>query len=198
MVRNPPAVQETGVWSLGGKIPSRRAWQPTPAFLPGESPWTEEPGGLQSMGWQTVRHTVGQMKTHRGRWRTRIDGRAVWTGRAARCLYRWELWICPMGLGLVGLWGRRGKNSKLTVGTEAWLQWTDGLSWGWGKGGNILGVTPEVDSLSCASGKWHFALQNSALLYHWTCAWNLLDAQCRGKTGAVEAGQAGWDLDDTK
>ena len=25
-------------------------WQPTPVFLPGESPWTEEPGGLQSMG----------------------------------------------------------------------------------------------------------------------------------------------------
>jgi len=27
------------------KIPWRRAWQPTPLFLPGESPWTEEPGG---------------------------------------------------------------------------------------------------------------------------------------------------------
>ena len=25
-------------------------WLPTPVFLPGESPWTEEPGGLQSMG----------------------------------------------------------------------------------------------------------------------------------------------------
>ena len=29
-----------------GKIPQRRAWQPTAGFLPGESPWTEEPGGL--------------------------------------------------------------------------------------------------------------------------------------------------------
>ena len=29
-----------------GKISCRRAWQPTPVFLPGESPWTEEPGGL--------------------------------------------------------------------------------------------------------------------------------------------------------
>ena len=27
-----------------GKIPWRRAWQPAPAFLPGESPWTDEPG----------------------------------------------------------------------------------------------------------------------------------------------------------
>ena len=31
------------------KISWRRAW-PTPVFLPGESPWTEEPGGPQSMG----------------------------------------------------------------------------------------------------------------------------------------------------
>ena len=29
-----------------GKIPWRRAWQPTPGFLPGESPWMEEPKGL--------------------------------------------------------------------------------------------------------------------------------------------------------
>ena len=28
------------------KIPWRRAWQPTPVFLPGESPWTKKPGGL--------------------------------------------------------------------------------------------------------------------------------------------------------
>ena len=30
-------------------------WQPTPVLLPGESPRTEEPGGLQSMRWQRVR-----------------------------------------------------------------------------------------------------------------------------------------------
>ena len=32
----------------------RRAWQPTPVFLPGESPGTEEPGGLRSTGSQRV------------------------------------------------------------------------------------------------------------------------------------------------
>ena len=32
------------------KIPWRRAWQHTPVFLPGESPWPEETGGLQLMG----------------------------------------------------------------------------------------------------------------------------------------------------
>ena len=39
-----------------GKIPCRKKWQPTPVFLPGESPWTEEPGELQSMGLKRVRH----------------------------------------------------------------------------------------------------------------------------------------------
>ena len=38
------------------KIPWRRKWQPTPVFLPGEIPWTEEPGGLQSMGLHRVGH----------------------------------------------------------------------------------------------------------------------------------------------
>ena len=39
-----------------GKIPWRRAWQPTPVFLPGEFPWTEELGRLKSMGSQRVGH----------------------------------------------------------------------------------------------------------------------------------------------
>ena len=36
--------------------PLEEAWQPTPVFLPGESLWTEVPGGLQSMGPQRVEH----------------------------------------------------------------------------------------------------------------------------------------------
>ena len=44
-----------------GKIPWRRAWQPTSVFLPGESPWTEEPGGLQPMGSQSVGHGRGDL-----------------------------------------------------------------------------------------------------------------------------------------
>ena len=35
-----------------GKIPWSRPWQPTPVFLPVESPRTQEPGGLQSMGFR--------------------------------------------------------------------------------------------------------------------------------------------------
>ena len=39
-----------------GKIPWRRAWEPTSAFVTGEFAWTEESGGLQSMGSQRVGH----------------------------------------------------------------------------------------------------------------------------------------------
>ena len=56
MVKNPPAMQETWVHSLGWEIPWRKAWQPTPVFLPRESPWIEKPGGLQSMESQRVGH----------------------------------------------------------------------------------------------------------------------------------------------
>ena len=44
MVKNLPAMPGLDPWV--GKIPGRRAWQPTLVFLPGESPWTEESGGL--------------------------------------------------------------------------------------------------------------------------------------------------------
>ena len=54
MVKNLPAMQETWVGSLGWEDPWRRAWQPTPVFLPRESPWTEEPGRLKSIGSQRV------------------------------------------------------------------------------------------------------------------------------------------------
>ena len=49
-VKNPPSMQETGVHPWVVKIRWRRARHPTPVLLPGEPPWTEEPGGLQSTG----------------------------------------------------------------------------------------------------------------------------------------------------
>ena len=55
-VKNLPPVRETGFDPWVGKILQRRECQPTPVFLPGESPWTEEPGGLQSIGSQRVGH----------------------------------------------------------------------------------------------------------------------------------------------
>ena len=56
MVKNPPAMREAWVQSLGAEDPLEEGMVPSPVFLPGKSPWTEEPGGLQSMGSQRVGH----------------------------------------------------------------------------------------------------------------------------------------------
>ena len=52
MLKNPPAMRETWVRSWVGKIPWRRAWQPTLVFLPGESHGQRSlvSTGLQSIG----------------------------------------------------------------------------------------------------------------------------------------------------
>ena len=57
MIKNPHTIRRPGFDPWIGKIPWKRAWQPTlPQELsPGESPWTGEPGGLQSIGWQRLR-----------------------------------------------------------------------------------------------------------------------------------------------
>ena len=60
MVKRPAAnagdLRDIGFDLWVGKMPCRRTWQSTLAFLPGESPWTEQPGRLQSVGSQRVGH----------------------------------------------------------------------------------------------------------------------------------------------
>ena len=56
MVKNPPAMQETQVRSLGGEDPLEEEMATHCSILAWRIPWTEKPGGLQSMGLQRVRH----------------------------------------------------------------------------------------------------------------------------------------------
>ena len=55
MVKNLPVMQETQAQSRVGKIPWRRAWQPIPVFLPGESHGQRGLGGCSPRG-HRVRH----------------------------------------------------------------------------------------------------------------------------------------------
>ena len=58
-VKNPPAVQKTQVMrvqSLGGEDPLEEEMTTHSSILACGIPWTEEPGGLQSMGSQRVGH----------------------------------------------------------------------------------------------------------------------------------------------
>ena len=56
MVRNPPTMQETLVPSLGWDDAMEKGMANHPSILAWRVPWTEEPGGLQSMGSRGVRH----------------------------------------------------------------------------------------------------------------------------------------------
>ena len=56
MVKNPPAMQETWVQSLGRENPLEEEMVTHSSILTWTIPWTEEPGGLQSMESQRVEH----------------------------------------------------------------------------------------------------------------------------------------------
>ena len=50
------AMQETRVWFLGQEDPLEKGMASHSSILAWEIPWTEESGGLQSMGLQRVGH----------------------------------------------------------------------------------------------------------------------------------------------
>ena len=56
MVKNPPAMQETWVQSPGWEDPLEKGMAAHFSILAWRTPWTEEPGRLQSVGSQRVGH----------------------------------------------------------------------------------------------------------------------------------------------
>ena len=55
-VKNLPALQKTWVGPLGQEDPLEKGVTTHSSILAWEIPWTDEPGGLQSMGSLRVRH----------------------------------------------------------------------------------------------------------------------------------------------
>ena len=51
-------MQETQVWSLGQEDPLEKEMATHSSILAWKIPWTEDPGGLQSMGSQRVGHDL--------------------------------------------------------------------------------------------------------------------------------------------
>ena len=68
MVKNPLAKKETLLHSLGLRDPLEKEMTTHTSILAWEIPWTEEPGGLQSMRSLRVRHNLvterAHMRTH--------------------------------------------------------------------------------------------------------------------------------------
>ena len=56
LVKNLPAMRETRDRSLSREDPLEKGMATHSSFLAWRIPWTEEPGGLQSMGSQRVGH----------------------------------------------------------------------------------------------------------------------------------------------
>ena len=56
MVKNLSAMQETWIQSLGQEDPLRKGMPTHSSILAWRIPWTEESGGLQSMGSRRVGH----------------------------------------------------------------------------------------------------------------------------------------------
>ena len=56
MIKNRPAMQETWVRSLGREGALEKGMATHSSILAWRIPWTEEPGGRQSMGLHRVRH----------------------------------------------------------------------------------------------------------------------------------------------
>ena len=77
--------------------------QPTPVFLPGKIPWTEEPGELKSMGSQKSRTRLSEYPTT-----TNLNNSSFWLGRQdISCILEAEFWdvssAIPVDRG--GNWG---------------------------------------------------------------------------------------------
>ena len=94
MVKNLPAMQESQVQSLGQEDPLEKGMAAHSSILAwknSSNPWTEEPGGLQSMGSQRVRHDQATNTF------TFMDSRKMvlmnlFSGKEWRCKYR--EWTC--------------------------------------------------------------------------------------------------------
>ena len=56
IVKKSPAMQETRVLSLGWEDPLEKRMVTQSSILAWRTAWMEEPGGLQSMGMQRVKH----------------------------------------------------------------------------------------------------------------------------------------------
>ena len=70
-VKNLPAMQETWVPSLGLEDPLEKRMATHSSMLAWRIPWTEKPGGLQSMGLQnsdTIEHTCMHAATVGKEW----------------------------------------------------------------------------------------------------------------------------------
>ena len=126
VVKNPPAMQKTWVWSLGWEDPLEEGMATLSSILAWRIPWTEEPGQLQSMWSQRVGHD--------------------WSDRA--CMRAWKVNLTMCALCFRHIFSHSGLclSSCVLHGTKLLI-----YVCGWQKGGptNIVAHNVGLVSLSC-------------------------------------------------
>ena len=101
MVENPPTMRRPGFDPWVGKIPWRRAWQPTPVFLPGESHGPRSLAGYSPWGHKESDMTE-RLSLHLPCSRSGHSDSLRWClGECSQCLFLWlsfEFLLFPVKL----------------------------------------------------------------------------------------------------
>ena len=129
-IRNPSAVEEIQVQSLGREDPQRRARQPTPVFLPGESrgqrrglagcsPW----GRKESDTTQVTKHACTGRLNNRN---LSSSGPAVWSLRSGSWLVWFLVRTLPLACRLAP--SHNFPSEGLKGGLES-LLWSNAMGW---------------------------------------------------------------------
>ena len=120
MVENLPAMRRPGFDPWVGKIPWRRAWQPTPVFLPGEScgqkslagcrPWAHK-----SQTWLSDFHFTSL--------------HLPWSGSGHSDSLRWCLGECSQSVPVTPLWISVISCKTSAIYTVVHQTWFNGIAW---------------------------------------------------------------------
>ena len=127
-------MQGVWVWSLGQEDPLEKGMTTHSSILAWRIPWTEEPGGLQSLGSKRIRHDwppqaknwlIGKDSDARRDWGreekgTTEDEMAGWHHWLNGCESEWTPGVGDGqgGLACCDSWGRKESD------TTEWLNWT--------------------------------------------------------------------------
>ena len=114
VIKDPPANEETQVWSLGQEVPLEEVKATHSSILPWEIPWTEEPGELHSMGSQKSwtwlgKHSPGSPERH---YHLKAERKGSWQNDVIQI--RQSLYSHPWRM-----WTYQGQGSKKVRSNEA-------------------------------------------------------------------------------
>ena len=107
VVKSLPVMRETWIWSWVTKIPWEKEMATHSNILIWEILWTEEPGCLQSMGLQRVRHDWVTSLTHKQAgtpWPGQADTWSKHRGPPLLLLHDWAKWCSRRSVSPLKSW----------------------------------------------------------------------------------------------